>query len=444
MVTAAHRQATRARRVMSMLILFAILLPTTTSFSTRPIHTSLSASRTSQIRPAYDIVGVDRCKRNSLVSVGTLKTKKQVATTLFATNAIAASTNQIGGISMILLCLQFAFQPVLTKSFASKSIQRGTYVLMQDVIRILMSLILLNRSLATAAQGWTIVSALQAAGIPSMLYLVQNICSLMAYQHLSPITYNVLNQTKTLSAAIFCYFLLGQKQSPQQMVALFLLVLAALIMEGSLGKLVSAVSKKSKTESPTSADSLSEDSFWTGVVPVLVASTTSGLAGALAQKSLQVHSRNAMIFNMELATCSIVIMSVTKVFQQLRQGTNTNKSETSKTIGSSDNMTAATPASAPSSMWTGWTKQTWIPLLTNAAGGLLVGLVTKYAGAVQKGFSLIFGMFLSGLLQNYMPVAAADASDGVKRSKKVTATQWFGGALAATSLLLHVSYPPTI
>ena len=84
-----------------------------------------------------------------------------------------------------------------------------------------MSLVVLNRGLAAVTQGWTLTAALQAAGIPSMLYLVQNICSLMAYQHLSPITYNVLNQTKTLSAAIFCYMLLGQQQSPQQMVALF-------------------------------------------------------------------------------------------------------------------------------------------------------------------------------------------------------------------------------
>jgi UDP-sugar transporter A1/2/3 len=69
-------------------------------------------------------------------------------------------------------------------------------------------------------------------------------------------------------------------------------------------------------------------------------------------------------------------------------------------------------------------------LATNAAGGILVGLVTKHAGSVRKGFALIIGMFLSGVLQNV-----------VGSERQVTSQQWAGGSLAALSLWLYTAYP---
>lgn len=79
--------------------------------------------------------------------------------------------------------------------------------------------------------GWTIMSWLRLSLLPATIYLIQNMCSLIAYQNLDAITYNVLNQTKTLSAALCCYFLMNKKQSLLQMLALLLLLTAALIME---------------------------------------------------------------------------------------------------------------------------------------------------------------------------------------------------------------------
>ena len=47
---------------------------------------------------------------------------------------------------------------------------------------------------------------------------------------------------------------------------------------------------------------------------------------------------------------------------------------------------------AEQGFWSGWTPATWIPIITNSMGGIIVGLVTKYAGSVRKGFALIFGI----------------------------------------------------
>jgi UDP-sugar transporter A1/2/3 len=416
--------------LLSIVLMLMAHLPSTRSFSHHPLET---ARLTANWRQPHKKTVLESVNRNAPSLVSSRYIEKKTWPSSSALRAVPVTSgalplsSHVGAASMALLCLQFALQPVLTRSFASKKIERGTYVLMQDVARFLISLAtlsFLNGGLAAVTKTWTLTSSLQAAGIPSLLYLVQNLFSLMAYQHLSPITYNVLNQTKTLSAAVFCYLLLGQKQSPQQMVALFLLVLAAIVMEGSLGKLLTRSKSKETTESNES-----DDSFLSGIIPVLIASMTSGLAGALSQKSLQTHSRNAMLFNMELSVFSMMIMSVSSVFKTVRQKTT---KETDEAIVDNEKQ--------PYSMWRGWTKQTWIPLLTNAVGGILVGLVTKYAGAVQKGFALIIGMFLSGLLQNYLP---AGEGDGLKGAKKVTSTQWLGGAFAATSLWLHSSFPPT-
>jgi UDP-sugar transporter A1/2/3 len=73
----------------------------------------------------------------------------------------------------------------------------------------------------------------------------------------------------------------------------------------------------------------------------------------------------------------------------------------------------------------------------------LVGLVTKYSGSVRKGFALIIGMFLSGILQNqYTMDESHPTKDGHNKPLRVQPQQWLGGILAAISLYLHTSYAP--
>lgn len=80
----------------------------------------------------------------------------------------------------------------------------------------------------------------------------------------------------------------------------------------------------------------------------------------------------------------------------------------------------------------GWTWKTWIPVFTNAAGGVLVGLVTKHAGAVKKGFSLIFGLLLSGMLQSFF-----SSDEGGLSPEQIA-----GALLASVSLWMHSAFPP--
>jgi len=256
------------------------------------------------------------------------------------------------------------------------------------------------------------------AGIPALIYVVQNYCALMAYQNLPPITFNVLNQTKTLSAALCCFLILGRVQSPLQIVSLFLLLLSALVIEKVIPlQRESVVTSESvgtgddtTTTTNESKDTATLDrrtEIISGVIPVLMASFLSGLAGALSQKSLQTMGRNSYLFTMELSAASLLFLIASLVLS----------SPDGKRI-------------RQDGFFHGWTPQTWIPVVTNALGGIIVGLVTKYAGSVRKGFALIFGLLLSGILQS-------KGGEGVSREQVV------GGILAAVSLWMYSNFPVT-
>jgi len=236
--------------------------------------------------------------------------------------------------------------------------------------------------------------------IPGSLYTVQNYCVLMGYQNLQPFTFNILNQTKTLFAALCCYLFIGKPQSKFQVMSLFLLLLSALVIER-----VIPITKKATNTKQAQDPSFDRQSYiLTGVLPVLLASFLSGLAGALTQRSVQSTGRNAYLFTMELSVASSIFLIINLLLN----------SPDGKRI-------------AEQGFFSGWSATTIIPVCTKALGGVVVGLVTKHAGAVRKGFAMIFGLLLSGLLQS--------------KGEGVTAEQVVGGVLAAISLWMHASFP---
>jgi UDP-sugar transporter A1/2/3 len=308
---------------------------------------------------------------------------------------------------MFLLSLQFAFQPLLTRTYTPTNICRSTVILIQELLKFLLASFMLtvSGSYRSAVSGWTVSTWATVAFVPAALYSLQNMAALQAYQTLDPLTFTVLNQTKTLSAALCCFLVMGRRQSFMQVISLFILLISALIME----KFITLDFLSEATIRSIEIPGL-ESHHWThGVAPIMLASFISGLSGALSQKNLQAQGggRNSYLFSMELCAASVLIL-----FSSLLM------SPDGKTI-------------AKEGFWNGWTLTTWIPILTNSIAGILVGLVTKYAGSVRKGFALIFGMFLSGVVQAFI------TAEGVSMEQVI------GGVLAGLSLWLHTKNPYT-
>mmetsp|Transcript_25646 Transcript_25646/g.36172 ORF Transcript_25646/g.36172 Transcript_25646/m.36172 type:complete len:516 (-) Transcript_25646:65-1612(-) len=317
-------------------------------------------------------------------------------------------------IYMSLLALQFGLQPILVRRFTPQGINRSSVVLIQEMMKFVIAAACFQSQTGhhekrAILADWSVKSWLTVAGIPAALYTVQNIASLLAYQNLEALTFNVLNQTKILSAALCCYLVMGKKQSKVQILSLLLLVTSAMVMEKviPLKDWGFAAAKASFTSPNLLSKHVSH-----GVLPVLFASFISGLAGALTQKNLQGASkksssvkkgRNTYLFSMEMNVASCIVLLISLMV-------------------SSDGK-----AISQNGLFHKWTPQTLIPILTNSIGGIIVGLVTKHAGSVQKGFALIFGLLLSGLIQaGYGGVSTA---------------QIVGGLLAACSLWLHTTNP---
>jgi UDP-sugar transporter A1/2/3 len=230
------------------------------------------------------------------------------------------------------------------------------------------------------------------------------VAALQAYQNLDALTFNVLNQTKTLSAAMCCYFVMGRRQSPLQVISLFILLLAALVME----RMVSLDSFLSGGVGGVEIPEWGSPHWTLGVAPIMLASFISGLSGALSEKNLQSlggSGRNPYLFSMELCAASALILSLSML------------------------ITPDGRRISERGFWDGWTVATWIPIITNSMGGIIVGLVTKYAGSVRKGFALIFGMLLSGLAQAFI------------QDVGVSKEQIVGGVLAGLSLWIHATNP---
>lgn len=215
-----------------------------------------------------------------------------------------------------------------------------------------------------------------------MLYAMQGVLQYVSHEHLDPVTFNGLTQTKTLSAALCCWVIMGKAQSPLQIVALGILFVSAMVFQGYIsiggGGSSSSVSQTSTTTTTMATKQQKEDWVWKGIVPCLGAAFTSGLAGALSQKGLQltgIAGRDPFLYTIEISFFS----AVTLVISMLRSNS-FSRLEWDKQRAH-------------------WNYKTLIPIVCKAAGGVVTALVHKYAGSVAKGFALMFGLVLSSTLQ---------------------------------------------
>ncbi|MQL90577.1 hypothetical protein Taro_023171, partial [Colocasia esculenta] len=155
----------------------------------------------------------------------------------------------------------------------------------------------------------------------------------------------------------------SQKQSAKQIGALGLLMMAAVLL--SIGE---SSGKRSTSGSPNQV-------LFYGIIPVLVASVLSGLASSLCQWASQVKKHTSYLMTIEMSIVGSLCLLAS-----------TCKSPDGEAI-------------RKHGFFHGWTAFTVIPILTNALGGILVGLVTAFAGGVRKGFVIVSALIVTALLQ---------------------------------------------
>ena len=170
------------------------------------------------------------------------------------------------------------------------------YVLCFQVV---CALILMARdgSLKGLAKEWTLMGSLTASGLPAAIYALQNSLLQISYRSLDSLTFSILNQTKIFFTAFFTFIILRQKQSVQQIGALCLLIMAAVLLSVGEGS------------NKTSSSGINpEQVLFSGIIPVLVASVLSGLASSLCQWASQVKKHSSYLMTVEMSIVGSLCM----------------------------------------------------------------------------------------------------------------------------------------
>ncbi|XP_078166039.1 nucleotide-sugar transporter family protein [Carex rostrata] len=266
---------------------------------------------------------------------------------------------------LLLLTLQYGSQPLLSKRFVRREVIVTSLVLACEVAKVVCAVILLVKegTFKKLFQQWSLVGSLTASALPAAIYAVQNSLLQISYKNLDSLTFSILNQTKLLFTAFFTFLILGQKQSGKQILALGLLIIAATLL--SVGE----------STNKSSSGAHSENILLYGIVPVMVASVLSGLASSLCQWASQVKKHTSYLMTVE--------MSLIGSFCLLASTAHSPDGEAIKKYG----------------FFHGWTLLTLVPVISNAVGGILVGLVTAYAGGVRKGFVIVSALLVTALFQ---------------------------------------------
>ncbi|KAG7514758.1 UDP-N-acetylglucosamine transporter [Solea senegalensis] len=201
--------------------------------------------------------------------------------------------------------------------------------------------------------------------IPSGIYTLQNNLLYVALSNLDAATYQVTYQLKILTTALFSVSMLGRRLGIYQWLSLLILMAGVAFVQWPSD---SAAAVKKETEAAGSQ--------FIGVVAVLVACCSSGFAGVYFEKILKESKQSVWIRNIQLGLFGLIF----GLFGMLAYDGERVKE---------------------SGMLQGYTTVTWIVVLLQALGGLVIAAVIKYADNILKGFATSLSIILSTVISYF-------------------------------------------
>eukprot|EP00069_Balaena_mysticetus_P002656 bmy_16159T0 len=207
----------------------------------------------------------------------------------------------------------------------------------------------------------------------SRIYTLQNNLLYVALSNLDAATYQVTYQLKILTTALFSVSMLSKKLGVYQWLSLVIL------MTG-----VAFVQWPSDSQELNSKE-LSAGSQFVGLMAVLTACFSSGFAGVYFEKILKETKQSVWIRNIQLGFFGSIfgLMGV-----YVYDGELVSKN----------------------GFFQGYNRLTWIVVVLQALGGLVIAAVIKYADNILKGFATSLSIILSTLisyfwLQDFVPTS---------------------------------------
>jgi len=269
-----------------------------------------------------------------------------------------------GASLFVALALQYASAPFLRARYAA-NVRASALVLSVEIAKATLCVcaLLRRRDSRDALKRMSVRSVL-ASSAPAVVYAAQNVLLQRGARALDGVTFNCLNQTKIVSAAVFLW-LGGAKQSGTQCVALMGTLMAAVNLFGS------------ETASVGVGGAASASMRAAGAASVLIASALSGLSGAMCQFALQRSKKLPAMLTLEMAITGVPLVLLAE-----------------RVAGGNEFSLSA--------VYDSWTVWALVPVLSSAIGGMLVGEITKRLGSIAKGFAVTCGLVLTGVFQSVL------------------------------------------
>jgi len=295
---------------------------------------------------------------------------------------------------LIIIALQFGVQPLLAKNCVAPGTLTSSLVFSTEFVKVVACIFILSGR-SHVFRTWNPREALVAAGLPSVTYVVQNYCIQTAYQNLEPVVFNVLNQTKVLFTALFAYLIVSRKQSRIQCLALAMVTVAAVLVS-----MPSDSSAKGNPNKKGKAEPI------IGIGCALAAAALSGIGSGITEWATRTKRRDNYLQSLEMSSigCLIVLVNLS--------------------LGLADDRAWR------EGLFTKWTWLTLVPVLSQGLAGIIVGIITKIAGGVQKILATISGLCLTCLLQQII------------YGMQLSAGTLLGVPFVAIGIYLHTRYPP--
>uniref|UniRef100_A0A2K5DB13 Solute carrier family 35 member A3 n=1 Tax=Aotus nancymaae TaxID=37293 RepID=A0A2K5DB13_AOTNA len=208
--------------------------------------------------------------------------------------------------------------------------------------------------------------------IPSGIYTLQNNLLYVALSNLDAATYQVTYQLKILTTALFSVSMLSKKLGIYQWLSLVILMTGVAFVQWP-------------SDSQLDSKELSAGSQFVGLMAVLTACFSSGFAGVYFEKILKETKQSVWIRNIQLGFFGSIfgLMGV-----YIYDGELVSKN----------------------GFFQGYNQLTWIVVVLQALGGLVIAAVIKYADNILKGFATSLSIILSTLisyfwLQDFVPTS---------------------------------------
>jgi len=199
--------------------------------------------------------------------------------------------------------------------------------------------------------------------VPAAIYAVQNNLLFLALENLEVATYQVLYQLKVLTTAVFAVVMLRKSLNRTKWTSLGLLFIGVAMVQ------LSSSSKGSERATQGNA--------FVGLLAVLAASCSSGFAGVYFEKVLKESRLSLWVRNIQLGlagfVCSVLLMIMNDGAKLAENG-----------------------------FFYGYNSITWLVILNQSFGGLVVAVVVKYADNIIKSFANAVSIVLGCICSVYL------------------------------------------